>query len=402
MPYGSVGGMERLASTFYRHYKSQGFDVFGLKIIKLKSDIIDFGDDELFLSEIDLSEMPAMKRALFYLQAPLKIRKIVREKGITHSIAFGDMANVFSSLTFTNEFKIASIHALKSVEFSSNNPLNQIFRLAYRTSYRNFSKVVCISEAIRKDLIANCGFAFPNKLQVIYNPHDIPAIQRMSQEQIPTDEAAWFEGKSIVFLGRLSMQKAPWHLVNAFKILTGKIKDTQLIFIGDGDPEIDAYIRQRVRRLGLEPLVIFAGRRTNPYKYLVKADVLALSSYYEGTPNVIVEAMALGVPTVSSNSTDGIAEIMSLAKPDVSGSLLLTESGIITPGFFDGSLTIPIEDKKISEEAAFATALEMVLQDSRFRASLEHSKLQLLERFDLQKVAESYLDKNRSTSHLKQ
>ena len=392
MPYGSVGGMERLALTFYRHYKSLGYDVFGLKIIQMESDIINFGEDGLSLSNIDFSGMSAAKRALFYLQAPLKIRRIISEKKITHSIAFGDMANVFSSLTFTKEFKVASIHALKSVEFSNKNPLNRIFKLAFRTSYKHFNKVVCISEAIRKDLLENCGFAFPDKLHVIYNPHDIAAIQTMSQEQIPSDEYAWFNGKAVVFLGRLSMQKAPWHLVNAFKILTGKVSGARLIFIGDGDPEIDAYIRQQVRQLELEPFVIFAGRRTNPYKYLVKADVLALSSYYEGTPNVIVEAIALGVPTVSSNSTDGISEIMSAAEPKVSGSMLFTESGIITPGFFNGRLEIPVDSEVGEQEKIFAAALEIALSTDDFKKSVADAKTELLSRFDLQTVARRYLE----------
>ena len=101
MPYGSVGGMERLAINFYNYYKNNGYTVKAIKIIKLESDIINFGDDELFLSNIDFFEMSFAKRFLFYLKIPFMIRKIIKQNKTSHSIAFGDMANIFSSLTFS-------------------------------------------------------------------------------------------------------------------------------------------------------------------------------------------------------------------------------------------------------------------------------------------------------------
>jgi hypothetical protein len=116
MPYGSVGGMERLALNFYTHYKSQGYEVKAIKIIQLPTDIIHFGEDEISLSTIDFNQMSFSKRFWFYFTIPFLIRKIVKENRTTHSISFGDMANVFSSLSFTSEYKIASIHSFKSIE----------------------------------------------------------------------------------------------------------------------------------------------------------------------------------------------------------------------------------------------------------------------------------------------
>ena len=102
MPYGSVGGMERLAISFYNHYKSIGFKVKALKFIKLETDIINFGEDEFYLKGRDFNQMSKTGRLKFYLSAPNSIRKIIKTEKITHSISFGDMANFFSSITFTN------------------------------------------------------------------------------------------------------------------------------------------------------------------------------------------------------------------------------------------------------------------------------------------------------------
>ena len=152
MPYGSVGGMERLAKNFYNHYKSLGHEVKAIKFIGLESDIINFEDDEIVFSDKDLYELSPIKRLWFYFSIPWKIRKIIKKTNADYSIAFGDMANMFSSLSFTKEFKVASIHALKSVEFKNKTLLNKFFKLGFTTSYKYFNKVVCISKAIEQDL----------------------------------------------------------------------------------------------------------------------------------------------------------------------------------------------------------------------------------------------------------
>jgi len=392
MPYGSVGGMERLAYTFYQFYKSQGFKVKAVKIIKLESDIIHFGDDEYFFSNRDFAEMPASERSKFYLRIPGMLRKILKDEKITHSISFGDMANIFSSLTFTREFKVASIHALKSVEFSKPSFLNKIFKLGFKTSYVAFDKVVCISKAIKEDLIVNCGFAFPKKLEVIYNPHNLEEIETLSAKPFDSQaEEELFSGKTIIFLGRLSIQKSPWHLVNAFGLLLKKEPETRLIFIGDGDENVIQYLNTLIQKTIPENKIHFLGRKANPYRYLKKAAVLALSSNYEGTPNVIVEAMALGVPVVSSNCTDGIMELMKINNIAVNGDMIETEAGIITPNFFNGELKIPEHDEISAEEKVFSDALALVLSQQRFRTSLLENRDILLEKFDFAKVSMNYL-----------
>lgn len=392
MPYGSVGGMERLAINFYNYYKNNGYTVKAIKIIKLETDIINFGEDEIFLSNIDFFEMSFAKRLLFYLKIPFMIRKIIKQNKTSHSIAFGDMANIFSSLTFTNEYKIASIHALKSVEFVNKSFLNTIFKLGFKTSYINFDKVVCISTAIKVDLIKNCGFRFKEKLKVIYNPHDIQTITNLSKIALKSkEENDIFDKKTILFLGRLCIQKAPWHLIKAFSLLIKKSNSFNLILIGDGDVNVLNYINQLIEELQIKENVFLLGRKSNPYQYLSNASVLALSSYYEGTPNVIVEAFACEIPIVSSNCTDGIIELMSINQLQKKDHFLITESGIITPNFFKDNLSIPENNEFIEEEIQFSNALEMVLSDDNYKKQLILNKNSLLEKFEMKKIAEEYL-----------
>lgn len=391
MPYGSVGGMERLAFSFYNHYKKEGYIVKALKFIKLNNDIINFGDDELYLSLSDFSEMSKIERLKFYFSAPLAINKIIKKNTITHSIAFGDMANLFSSLSFSKEYKIGSIHALKSVEFKNNSVFNKFVKFGYRTTYQNLNKLVCISNAINEDIVSKCNYKF-NNIEVIYNPHDLKEIIALSEEPIADiAENNLFNKQTILFLGRLSIQKAPWHLIKSFKLLLDKLPDINLILIGDGDQNIQDYVEKLIESLGISERVKILGRRRNPYKYLAKANLLALSSYYEGTPNVIVEAICLSTPIVSSNCTKGIEELMSTSSHNIlTEANFQVEAGIITPNFFKGDLTIPKNKDFTLEEKLFAEALEVLLRTDN--SSIKKHKDLLLTKFDIETVTRKYLE----------
>lgn len=391
IPYGGVGGMERLALNLYRHYRSLGDRVKVMKLVRLPGDIVNFGGDEIALSERDLTDMSALRRIAFYLSIPLSIAKAVRAHGITHSITLGDMCNLFSSLSPSCEFKVASIHSLKSAELTARGVLNRIFKLAYRTTYRHFDRVVCISRTIRNDLLDNCGYRFPNNLDVIYNPHDLAAIFESATEALAPDEAELFSTRTVVFLGRLTGVKALWHLIRAFHAVLDRGVQARLVFIGDGDSDMTGYLRSLVDAYGIGDSVTFLGRRSNPYKYLARADVLALSSHYEGTPNVIVEAIALGVPVVSSHCTDGVVELMSARDFPEFDTPLNLEAGIMTAPLAGRRQEITHETPMMAAELELADALGTVLEDSRYRESVRRNQGQLLEKFELARSAEAYL-----------
>jgi glycosyltransferase involved in cell wall biosynthesis len=252
--------------------------------------------------------------------------------------------------------------------------------------------VVCISNAIKIDLVTNCNFKFKEKLQVIYNPHNIKNIQELALETIEDEhELAMFHKKTILFLGRLTLQKAPWHLLKSFALMKEN-KDVNLLFLGDAVPGVQSYLDRLIEEYGIANNVFFLGRKSNPYPYLAKANVLALSSYYEGTPNVIVESIAVDVPIVSSNCTDGILELMSTQPTEVRDELIFTESGILTPNFFKGKLFLPDSMEFLEEEKTFAHALELVLNSAHYKESLMRSKSKLLEKVDLETIAMKYLE----------
>jgi len=391
IPYGSVGGMERLAVTFYEGYKKKGYSVKVIKIIGLENDIVNFGDDEYILSIKDFSEYSALHRVLFYLKIPFLIRNYIKKYKIDYSIAFGDMANSFSALTYTTEKKVASLHAVKSIEFKNISGVANFFKWSIEKTYKNFHRVVAISNAIKTDLIEDLHYSFKN-IETIYNPHDQELVRVNSKEPLTAVEESIFQGRVILFLGRLSLQKSPWLLIKSFDLIKEKNPDTRLVLVGDGDKEVENYLKKLINDLGLKDAVFFLGRKSNPYKYLAKATCLALSSLYEGTPNVIVEAMILNIPVITSDCTDGIAEMMIDQKNSTEKDWIYTDAGLIVKTEFkDSDFQIPEDFKMNENDIKFAKGLDFIMDKSNNKTIRDQNKKELLKKYDLKEVLNLYI-----------
>ena len=364
-----------------------------LKIVSLETDIVAFADDEFFLVKRDLHTMKAIERFFLYVKCPFVISRLVKKYNISHSIAFGDMANLFSSISFSKEYKIASIHSLKSVELSRRTNLNKLFEFSYKSTYYFIDKVVCISDAIRLDLTQNCSFKFTEKLVVIYNPHPLDTIRDEAKEAIlDKNETTIFNREVVLFLGRISLPKAPWHLVIAFKGLLENYPNARLVFIGDAEQNILKFLKTLILQNDLSESIFFLGRKSNPYKYLKRAKVLALSSYFEGTPNVIVEAIALNTPIVTTNCTDGIGEVVGLVPMKMSKSVnIVTNVGIISPTLYRGELKIPTVGESLGDVSLFTEALIEAFSSSEFHQDISYVE-SLLSKFDINTVGIDYLD----------
>lgn len=110
-----------------------------------------------------------------------------------------------------------------------------------------------------------------------------------------------------VYLGRLTPQKNPHRLLGVFKILIEKKPDIRIAVIGTG--ELEEEIHKLAFDMKLTPNVEFLGFQSNPYKMLHDAKLMIMTSRWEGTPMCVLEAMALGVPVVST-PTDGVKDVV--------------------------------------------------------------------------------------------
>jgi glycosyltransferase involved in cell wall biosynthesis len=208
---------------------------------------------------------------------------------------------------------------------------------AVRGLYPRAGGVVAISEGVRRELL-DIVPGVEGRTRVIYNAGVDEQMLAMGAE--PFDPPPG-EGPVVVACGRLTEQKGFADLLDAFAALRRALP-ARLWIVGEG--ELRGELEARARSLGIEDHVWFAGFQRNPYRLMGAADVFALSSLYEGFGNVIVEAMAVGLPVVATDCPHGPAEIIRDG-----------ETGVLLPP---------------ADPAAMAAALERVLRDGALRARL--------------------------------
>ena len=109
--------------------------------------------------------------------------------------------------------------------------------------------------------------------------------------------------KTFVAVGRLEPQKNFTMLINAFALFNQQNKDYKLIIYGEGNER--KKLEDQIRKLGLENYVDLPGRNNDVLEKIKDASAFILSSDYEGMPNVLIEAMCMGMPVISTDCPSG-------------------------------------------------------------------------------------------------
>jgi glycosyltransferase involved in cell wall biosynthesis len=175
-----------------------------------------------------------------------------------------------------------------------------------RRLYPKAGAVIAVSEGVRRDLTERVGLRHPNVL-VIHNAVITPDILGRAGEAVTHPWLATKDRPVVISAGRLARQKDYATLLRAFARLHGRVA-ARLIILGEG-PERGP-LEALARQLGIADHVDLPGFVTNPYSWIARADLFALSSGWEGFGNVLAEALALGRPIVATDCPGGPREIL--------------------------------------------------------------------------------------------
>jgi glycosyltransferase involved in cell wall biosynthesis len=175
-----------------------------------------------------------------------------------------------------------------------------------RWLYPRSDELVAASKGTAADLAQITDLPL-DRIRVIYNPVVTPEV--LQKSQAPVDHPWFAPGELPVILGvgRLVNQKDFFNLINAFAQVR-RMRPARLMILGEGEQR--QQLEDLILSLGLENDVAMPGFVDNPYAYMSKAAVFALSSKYEGFGNVVAEAIATGTPVVSTDCPSGPAEIL--------------------------------------------------------------------------------------------
>jgi glycosyltransferase involved in cell wall biosynthesis len=207
----------------------------------------------------------------------------------------------------TNTKVVISIHNTLSLEAKYGKSLKlKMMPTFMRMFAPGADAIVAVSKGVADDF--RRMVAVPEeKVHVVYNPVVSDDLLKRAKEPI---DHPWFapgQPPVILAVGRLARQKNFPMLIRAFARVR-KTRDARLLILGQGDER--AALEALIEELTLKDDVSLPGFVTNPYAYMNKAAVFALSSQFEGLPTVLIEALASGCPVVATDCPSGPQEIL--------------------------------------------------------------------------------------------
>ncbi len=189
------------------------------------------------------------------------------------------------------------------------SPYHQVQMLVERQAFRSpgLKRAIAVSNFVRDDLIREFGLA-PEKAVTIYNGVDLdrfrPAADPSERAAIRQKFAVPASARVIVFVGNGFARKGLGFLIEAWPLLAG---GAFLLVVG-ADRAAGKFAR-RARALNVGARVVFAGPQPNVEAIFHAADAFAMPSLFEPFGNVVMEAMASGLPVMTSASS-GVAELV--------------------------------------------------------------------------------------------
>ncbi|MDA1014789.1 MAG: glycosyltransferase [Planctomycetota bacterium] len=181
------------------------------------------------------------------------------------------------------------------------------FRLRIdRWTDRFVDRHVCVGQAVA-EFAATVGGLPREKLVVIPNGVDHDAFSSAASVDLHAEFGIPTDRRTFLFVGRLDPQKAPEVLLRAFVDLQPSEAGAHLLFVGDGPDR--AALEATVMSHAVDDCVTFAGRRSDVPAIMAAAHSLVLPSRWEGLPNVILEAMSVGLPVIATR-VEGSSELL--------------------------------------------------------------------------------------------
>ncbi len=305
----SGGGAERQFSYLLANLDRKKFDI----ILCLSKNIIKYECPQ------DIKKYTLNKKHFYdFFKMFFRFRKIV----------LSEKPNIILSTSFTCNLLVLILKSFYKKEFKliireCTNPTwykNQFPEIIYMPLLRGFypaaDLIISPSKGVRDVLVRLIGCA--DKQLFVHNMIDKKMVLELSEKKTSL-ECLKENAPVIISVGRLDKNKGYEYLLPAFKRVRGEI-NCYLIILGDG-PEKEP-LKNLANKLDVNDNTLFLGAVENPFKYIVESSIFVFPSLFESFGNVLVEAMVLGVPVVSTRAPYGPAEII---ENETSGFLVPTK-----------------------------------------------------------------------------
>jgi len=346
----NAGGAERATVSLSNSFTEKGNEV----------DIITFENCESFypLNEnINLScagfdeieHTTSVKRLIGTLKRMFQLRKLVRSKKLDVLIGMS------FSMTWYAVFATVFTHT-KAIGTERNNPYKYYATKLY-TILRKIFYHLCDGYVFQTEKSSKF---FTEELK----NRDIIIPNAIFNEQIYKLEPPETREKVISAVGRLTEQKRFDVLIDAFAKIADRFPDYNLVIFGEG--ELRSELEAQCKRLGLEKRIYLPGTNPQAVKLVNRTSAFVLSSDMEGMPNALMEAIAMGVPCVSTRCEMGPEELISNG-----------ENGIL----------VDMGDSK-----QIAAALFKIIIDPEFAEKLSENGRKMIKTHSIETISNKWLD----------
>jgi glycosyltransferase involved in cell wall biosynthesis len=288
-------GAERVVITLADWFAAHGYDCHlvcfsGLRELPSRSDL------KIHYFRHSLEWIPPFLRSIFVPR--LLDRYILKRIGVPDLV----LSNLLKADRIMSRSRLENvilvIHNTISKQLENTKAAQRRRKYSFLVSVYTAKPAICVSKGVMDDFEK----LFPGHLpaRFIYNPVDVDFILRMAKGKNPFQQTRYF-------LSVAKFKRAKRHdlLIQAY---AQSNVDVPLVLVGKGELLNDMELL--VDQLNLRGKVLFAGFHGNPYPIIRDAACMIVSSDFEGLGMVILEALALGVPVISTDCESGPREIL--------------------------------------------------------------------------------------------
>ncbi len=297
-----LGGAERVCVNLANEWARNGHEVH-IAVLNLEDDIntrnLDssvrvhsFGVSRLRYSFLPFFRYIKKYRPKYMLVFGNDAATIVQKLKSLHLVDVGLIIRVLNNVNITLD------------KADGVSPIVENYLKKAQKNLLKANHLIAQCQAMKTQLLER-GLADKEKTSVLLNPVDEKLIDSAVNKR---DETLQKNAPEIVFIGRVDPQKNPIDLICAYAKVRERLNDVRLRIVGTG--VLMEEVRKKADELGVSDGVIFDNIRTDMDNVYAGADVVALTSNYEGMPNCLIEAIGCGVPVVSYDCPMGPAEIV--------------------------------------------------------------------------------------------
>lgn len=332
------GGTERVVALLSNEFVKRGYQV---AILLFAGNQVAYPLDEHI--EIHISGQASGGDIQLRLKRLKDMRNYYKKNAGCYIFAFSVMGAVFSVLAAVGiQHHLLISERNDPSKYEHQEIRDWAYAKADRVVFQTEEMKSCFEEKIRK------------KSVVIQNP---------VADNIPDP----YEGnrkKRIVSVGRLEKQKNHKLLIDAFAKFVEQYPDYELHIFGVG--KLEDELKENARQLGVDKYVFFRGFSENVKEEIRDSAMFVLSSDYEGISNSMIEALAMGVPVISTDCPIG-------------GSRSYIEDNI-------SGLLVPVGDKE-----ALVAAMEKIAGNTKLASYLSENSVKIKQKYSLSSIADEFL-----------